>query len=126
MPLTFKIARADGRNHEMPYHPIRVTVGPTVHTFALHKSDNGEYSVSDPVSGCAVLPRVTGHYKGMPCCVYDYTRKEAEAAAVEQINALVLLIGVERFNTTIAKVLLTPQSQRAADKLRAQREGVPA
>ena len=55
----------------------------------MHKNENGSYSVSDPVSGCSVLPRVSGRYKGMPCAVYDYSRKDAEAAAVEQINALV-------------------------------------
>ena len=98
------MARADGLNHQVQYHPIEVTAGSTVHTLALHKNENGSYSVSDPVSGCSVLPRVSGRYKGMPCAVYDYSRKDAEAAAVEQINALVALIGFQRFKALTIKV----------------------
>ncbi len=127
MPPTFAVARADGRNHQVvPYHPIKITAGDVVHTLALHKNDNGSYTVSDPVSGCSVLPRVQGLHKGIPCAVYDYSRKDAEAAAVEQINARVALIGSDRFNSTIANVILTPESQRAADKLRAENEGCAA
>lgn len=120
MPSTFTIARADGRSHQVPYHAFQVIVGTVVNTLALHKNQNGSYTVSDPVSGCAVLPRVTGRYKGIQCAVFDFSRMEAEAAAVEQINALVLLIGADRFNSTIKNVVLTPESQRAADELRAK------
>lgn len=126
MSLTFTIARADGRNHQVPYHPFEITAGDIVHTLALHQNDNGTFSVSDPISGCSVLPRVAGHYKGVPCAVSDYSRKDAQVAAVEQINALVALIGADRFNSCIKNVLLTPESQRAADKLCAKHQGVTA
>jgi hypothetical protein len=79
--------------HTLPieYRPLRVTVGDTDHTLALHQVA-GEWRVSDPVSGGAVT-WVRATYKGMPVSSRGLGVRAATTCARDTVAQLVDRVG---------------------------------
>ena len=75
------------RTLPVEYRPLKVTVGETEHTLALHQSA-GYWRVSDPVCGGGICS-VNGTYKGMPVSSNGMGVREATAAARETVASLV-------------------------------------
>jgi len=75
------------RTLPVEYRPLKVTVGDTEHTLALHQSA-GYWRVSDPVSGGGVCA-VGAWYRGMPVSSKGLGVREATAAARESVASLV-------------------------------------
>jgi hypothetical protein len=75
------------RTLPVEYRPLKVTVGDTEHTLALHQSA-GYWRVSDPVCGGGICS-VNGLYKGVPVSSKGMGVREATAAARESVASLV-------------------------------------
>lgn len=99
---TFKLLRRDGAEQSVDYDPIIVIAGTTAHKLALHKDHLGDWVVSDPKSGAAVVRRITGWYKGCPVSLGKTAKKAARMLAVAEVEALISRIGSDRFNAVLA------------------------
>ncbi len=115
MTKSFTVARVDGRHHQCPYWPIKVTVGNVAHTFALHRDDNGHYKVSDIKSGACVLARVTGLYKGIACSTKGFTLAEIKILAEVQVTMLADRCGNAKFNAVVAAGKVREPAEEVAE-----------
>jgi len=102
---TFTLRRRNGVTEEVAFTPLMVIAGSTAHKLALHRDSIGDWVVSDPKSGAAVIRRMTGWYKGCPVSMKAYTLKQAQAIALHEVEALIEKIGSDKFN----RVLANPQ-----------------
>ena len=98
----FNLARRDGTTEQVAYHALVVISGTEVHKLALHKDNTGDWIVSDPKSGAAVVRKVPVWYKGCPVSLRGATLKEAKQLALAEVEALIGRIGTERFNSVLA------------------------
>lgn len=98
----FNLARRDGTTEQVAYHALMVIAGSEAHKLALHKDNVGDWIVSDPKSGAAVIRKVPGWYKGCPVSLRGTTLKEARQLALAEVEALINRIGSERFNQVLA------------------------
>jgi hypothetical protein len=88
MKTFLMLDRATGaRTLPVEYRPLKVTVGDTEHTLALHQSA-GYWRISDPVCGGGICS-VNGTYKGMPVSSKGMGVREATAAARDAVASLV-------------------------------------
>ena len=99
---TFTLRRRGGGTEEVSYHSLMVIAGSEAHKLALHKDQTGDWVVSDPRSGAAVIRKVPGWYKGCPVSLRQATLKEARQLALAEVEALINRIGSERFNSVLA------------------------
>jgi len=99
---TFKLRTRNGDEIETKYTPLMVIAGDQVHKLALHKDSVGDWVISDPKSGAAVVRRMTGWYKGCPVSLKGYTLKQAKAIALGEVEALIQRIGSEKFNAVLS------------------------
>jgi hypothetical protein len=99
---TFILRTRKGDEIETAYTPLVVIAGSTVHRLALHKDSVGDWVISDPKSGAAVIRRMTGWYKGCPVSLHGYTLKQAQQIAIGEVEALIAKIGSEKFNRVLA------------------------
>jgi hypothetical protein len=99
---TFTLRTRTGDAIETPYTPLLVIAGSTAHKLALHRDSLGDWVVSDPRSGAAVIRRMTGWYKGCPVSLKAYTLKQAQAIALHEVEALIEKIGSDKFNRVLA------------------------
>lgn len=100
--ITFNLKRRDGSSQEVAGYPVIFLAGTMAHKLVLHKTELGNWVVSDPKSGAAVIPRMTGHYKGCPVSTAGLTVRQAQALAMAELEILVSRIGSEKFNATLA------------------------
>ena len=100
-PLTFQLAVRGGRQIETAYTKLVVIAGSVARTLALHKTPSGAWAVSDPVSGAAVVSKLIGTHKGVPCSTRGATIREARAAALAAVDRLIERVGSEHFNKTL-------------------------
>ena len=98
---TFTSLHRDGSRVEKTYEKLVVIAGSTARTLALHKEPSGTWTVSDPVSGAAVVPHVTFYHRGMPCTSRGASVKEAIAAGLAAVEQLIERIGSDRFNKAL-------------------------
>lgn len=99
---TFTLRRRGGGSEEVSYHALMVIAGSEAHKLALHKDNVGDWVVSDPKSGAAVIRKVAGWYKGCPVSSRSVTLSEARRLALAEVEALIDRIGSERFNQVLA------------------------
>lgn len=99
---TFQLRRRDGVAEEMPYTPLIVTSGTVTHKLALHRDPIGNWVVSHPESGAAIIRQIVGWYKGCPVSTKAFSLQEARQLAMADVEELIQRIGVERFNTVLA------------------------
>lgn len=99
---TFTLSRRDGATEDVAYTPLMVIAGTQAHKLALHKDAVGDWVVSDPKSGAAVVRRISGWYKGCPVSLKGYTLKQAQAAALAEVEALIQRVGCDKFNAVLA------------------------
>ena len=99
---TFTLRRRGGATEEVAFTPLMVIAGSQAHKLALHRDSVGDWVVSDPKSGAAVVRRMTGWYKGCPVSLKAYTLKQAQAIALHEVEALIEKIGSEKFNAVLA------------------------
>lgn len=99
---TFTLRRRGGGTEEVSYHALMVIAGSEAHKLALHKDNVGDWVVSDPKSGAAVIRKVPGWHKGCPVSLRCATLKEAKQLALAEVDALINRVGSERFNSVLA------------------------
>jgi hypothetical protein len=99
---TFILRRRGGKSEEVAFTPVMVIVGTTAHRLALHKDTVGDWVVSHPESGAAVIRRLTGWYKGIPVSMGKITLKQARELALFEVEALAQRIGSAKFNAALA------------------------
>jgi hypothetical protein len=99
---TFMLRTRTGATIETKYTPLMVVAGTTVHKLALHRDSLGDWVVSDPRSGAAVVRRMTGWYKGCPVSLKGYTLKRAQAIALAEVEGIIGRVGCEKFNAVLA------------------------
>jgi hypothetical protein len=102
MKPTFILRRRDGFAEAVPYTPLMVIVGTTAHRLALHRDNVGQWVVSDPKSGAAVIRHVHGQYKGIRVSCRGMKLSEIRQLALADVDALVQRIGSDKFNATLA------------------------
>ena len=102
MPNTFTLRRRDGTTEDVKFTPLIVTAGTVTHKLALHQDRLGDWVVSDPKSGAAVIRRITGWYKGCPISVGKATKKQVQVWARDAVDNLIARIGSDKFNATLA------------------------
>ena len=99
----FILRRRDGSNEEVAYSPLMVIVGDQAHKLALHRDPvMGEWVVSDPKSGAAIIRRVCGVWKGIRVSSKGLSLKEIRQPALADVDALVQRVGSARFNEALA------------------------
>lgn len=99
---TFTLRRRGGATEEVEFTPLMVISGSVAHRLALHKLPTGNWAVSDPKSGAAVISNIQGWFKGCPVSTRGFTLREARKLAQEQVDNLIERIGTEKFNTVLA------------------------
>ena len=99
---TFTLLRRDGTAEVVAFTPLMVIAGTQVHRLALHRDALGDWVVSHPDSGAAVIRRLSGWFKGCPVSTAPYTLAEARKRAQEQVDDLIQRVGSERFNAVLA------------------------
>ena len=99
---TFTLRRKDGTTEETKYTELMVIAGTQVHKLALHKTTLGNWVVSDPKSGAAIVRNVPGWFKGCPISTRGFTLREVRAFAQGEVDNLISCIGSDRFNAALA------------------------
>lgn len=99
---TFTLRRKDGTTERTNYTPLMVIAGTQAHKLALHKTSLGNWVVSDPKSGAAIVRNISGWYKGAPVSTRNFTLREVRALALSEVDTLISRIGADRFNATLA------------------------
>jgi len=104
MKKTFIVRDAKGNPIGEPvnYHPVSIIVLNAVYELALHKMSNGEWAISDPISG-GKLANLKATYKGVPCSSESFTVKQAHQVALLEIESLIQRCGSEKFASVIDK-----------------------
>ena len=91
----------------VPFTPLIYLAGTQAHRLALHREltllpeKMKHWIVSDPVSG-AMICRVRGTYKGMPCASSGLGLRDARSAAMATLDDLLARVGSDAFNTRLA------------------------
>jgi hypothetical protein len=98
----FTLLRRDGTAEVTEYTPLVVIAGTETHKLALHKDSIGNWVVSDPKSGAAVIRSLTGWFKGCPVSTIGYTKKEALRRALDEVESLIERIGSAKFNAVLS------------------------
>lgn len=105
----FTARYASGKTEEVSYTPLMVIAGSEVHKLALHKDQFGHWVVSHPGLGFRVCT-VCGPYKGIRVSSKGIrvsrtgiTKKEILMQAQSDVDSLIIRVGSEKFNDTIAK-----------------------
>ena len=98
---TFELRRRGGGTETTPYTPLMVIAGTQAHKLALHKDSLGDWVVSHPPSGAAVVRRITGWYKGCPVSSKGLTQAQARQLALAEVDALIQRVGAARFNDVL-------------------------
>lgn len=98
----FNLIRRDGAVEETEYTALVVTAGTVTHKLALHKDHIGDWVVSDPKSGAAVIRSIRGWFKGCPVSTVGYSKKEALKRGLEEVEALIERIGSKKFNAVLS------------------------
>ncbi len=99
---TFTLRRKDGTTEETKYTELMVIAGTQVHKLALHKTPLGNWVVSEPKSGAAIVRSISGWHKGAPISTRGFTLREVRALAQGEVDNLISRIGSDRFNATLA------------------------
>jgi hypothetical protein len=99
---SFTLLRRDGTSEVTEYTPLVVVAGTEVHKLALHKDHIGDWVVSDPKSGAAIIRRIRGWFKGCPVSTTGYSKKEALRRGLDEVEALIEHIGSEKFNAVLS------------------------
>ena len=91
----------------VPFAPLIYLAGTQAHRLALHREltllpeKMKHWIVSDPVSG-AMVCRVRGTHKGMPCASSGFGLQDARSAAVATLDELLERVGSDAFNARLA------------------------
>jgi len=96
----FMMTRKGADPVPVKYDRLIYTRGSGVHVFALHRDDQRDWVVSDPVSGYAVL-RIRSTYKGLPVASRSLNLSEARQCALADLDALVDRIGLDKFESVL-------------------------
>ena len=99
---TFTMRHKDGTTEETKYTELMVIAGAQVHKLALHKTALGNWVVSDPKSGAAIVRNLSGWFKGCPISTRGFTLREVRALAQGEVDNLIARIGSDRFNAALA------------------------
>lgn len=98
----FNLALRDGSIEETEYTPLVVISGTVTHKLALHKDRIGDWVVSDPKSGAAIIRSIRGWLKGCPVSTVGYSKREALKRGLEEVESLIERIGSEKFNAVLS------------------------
>lgn len=99
---TFTLRRKDGTTESAKYTELMVIAGTQVHKLALHKTALGNWAVSDPKAGAAIVRNIAGWHKGAPVSTRNFTLREVRALALSEVDNLIARVGADRFNATLA------------------------